>query len=253
MGLLKTAFQLTYEISPVILTGGIAQNIPGGMLPIVSITEAANFITGLLSGGDAFDLDDFFAHFVPLTGADLIKQRIGEYSFANQATAANAVITDPLLVSLKMICPARGSGGGYLSKLATMTALQAALAQHNVSGGTYIIATPSYFYTNCVMLGMKDISSSSTAQPQTEWQFDFKQPLLTLQAANQAQNNQMGKLSSGTQVSADGTGGIGWSSFAPTVNTPPSIVAGSVVGSGQNLGATITAAPLSSSDEAISA
>jgi len=47
---LRTVFRLGYEISPVILTNGIAKLIPGGMLPIVALTEATGLIAGLLQG-----------------------------------------------------------------------------------------------------------------------------------------------------------------------------------------------------------
>lgn len=217
--------------------------MPGGSLPIVSLTEAANFTDGLLSGGSDFlDLDSYFAHFLPVVGGDLIKQKVAEYPFANQAVAANAVITDPLQISLRMICPARGPGG-YANKLATMQALQAAIAQHNVNGGTYTIATPSFYYTNCVMLALRDVSSNPSAQAQTEWQWDFRQPLLTQEQADQAQNNLMSKISGGTQLPMSADGGIPWSGLAPTVGNPASIAAPSIVGAAQNAGGALNAAP----------
>src|SRR5579862_4171588 len=114
-----SVFKLSFEISPIILTGGVAGFIPGGMLPIVAITEALNFADGLLSGGDELSsLDDFFAHFVPLPGATMLEQRIGEYPFANQAVAANATIALPTTISVRMVCPAR-EDSGYATKLAT--------------------------------------------------------------------------------------------------------------------------------------
>lgn len=237
-----TAFQLAFEISPIILTGGLAQNVPGGMLPIVSLTEAANFVTGLLSGGDAFNLDNFFAHFVPTAGATLIDQVIGEYPFANQGVAGNAVITKPLMVSLRMICPANARGG-YISKLATMIALQSAIAQHNVSGGTYTVVTPAALWTDLVMLGLRDVSANSSAQAQTEWQWDFRKPLLTQAQADQAQNNLMSKISGGTAVQADGSGGVSWSGIAQTVGTPPSLAAPGVIPAASSLLGAQTASP----------
>lgn len=213
-----TAFKLSFEISPVILTGGIAQAIPGGMLPIVAITEALNFVDGLLSGGDALSLDDFFAHFVPLPGSTLIDQQIGEYTFANQAVAANATIAQPLQIALRMICPAK-EDLGYAVKLATMTALQATLAQHNSAGGTYTVATPSYFYTNCVMLDLTDGSNQQSKQAQNTYVWRFRRPLLTLQDAQQAQNNLMSQITNGTQIN----GVPAWSGLGPTVGNPASL------------------------------
>src|SRR5262249_27408392 len=153
------------------------------------ITEALNFVGGLLSGGDNLtNLDSFFANFHPLPGSTLLDQKVGTYPFANQAVAANAVIVDPLAISVRMICPAR-EDAGYAIKLATMTALRATLAQHNASGGTYTIATPSFFYTNCLFLKMTDVSDARSHQAQNAWQLDFARPLLTLQDAQQVQNN----------------------------------------------------------------
>ena len=165
MSIIDTAFRLGFEISPVILTGGVATNIgPGGVLPIVSITESINFLTGLLSGGGDLSLDDFFAHFQPLPGSTLAENQIGAYPFANQSVAANAIIAQPLRVSLQMFCPVKSSLG-YAAKLATMSALQAVLAQHNAMGGTYTVATPSYIFTNCILLSLKDVIRQHTCMP----------------------------------------------------------------------------------------
>lgn len=220
----QTAFKLAFQLSPIILTNGIASNIPGGMLPIISLTEALNFTDGLISGANPIDLDNFFANFEPLPGATLIDQEIGHYPFANQAVAANAVIAEPLKVSMRMTCPAREKLG-YAVKLATMIALQTALAQHNGSGGTYTVATPSYFYTNCLMTGMRDVTEGESNQPQYVWELDFEQPLLTLQQAQQAQNSLISKITSGTSIS----GQPAWSGLATTVGQPPSLAASSVI------------------------
>ena len=234
------AFRLSFQLSPIILTGGIASLIPGGMLPILSITEALNFAGGLLSGSSGLDnLDNFFANFQPLPGASMIDQQIGKYPFANQAVAANAVIAQPLTISLRMVCPARDEAG-YALKLATMLALQATLSQHNAQGGTYTIATPSFFDTNCVMTGMRDTSSAQSKQPQNTWQLDFEKPLLTLQDAQNAQNNLMSQISSGTPIS----GIPAWSGLAPTVGNPASLAAPSLIPAASNPVGSGTASPL---------
>ncbi len=210
------AYKLAFEISPITLTGGSAQNIPGGMLPLMSITQAASF-TSLISGGSNVDPDDFFANFYPLPGSSLIEQQIGHYPFANQTVAANAIIVQPLTISMLMRVPVRDPGG-YASKLAQMTSLRDALHQHNISGGTYTIATPSYFYTNCVMApGMHDVSSGDTLQAQIAWRLDFEQPLISLQDAAGAQNLMMSQLTSGVQTNGANFG------LAPTVGIPPSL------------------------------
>jgi hypothetical protein len=224
MSLLRDAFQLSFQLSPIVLTNGIAENIPGGMLPIIALTEAANFVTGLLSGGEIESLDNFFAHYTPMAQATLIDNQVGTYPFANQNVAANAIIGQPLTISLKMICPVK-SDFGYAAKLVTFMALQAALAKHNNSGGTYIIATPSYLYTNCLFLRMSDISSGESAQAQNAWQLDFFQPLLTQEQAQQAQSSLMKKISDGTKID----GNPSWSGLSSSVGSTSGLVAPSVV------------------------
>ena len=215
----EAQFKLNFEISPITLTGGVALNIPGGMLPILSLTQAQSFTTGLISGGSDLGLDDFFAYFYPLPGSSLIDQQIGMYPFANQTVAANAIIVQPLSVSMLMTVPVRDPGG-YQTKLSNMTAVQNTLHQHNTTGGTYTIATPSYFYTNCVMTGMHDISSSDSKQAQIQWKLDFIQPLISLQAAAASQfalNSMMQQLSSGVQTTGVNFG------ITPTIGLPPSL------------------------------
>ena len=217
----QLAFQTAYQLSPIILTGGVAQFVPGGMLPLSAITQALSFATGLLSNTDQGNLDNWLANFWPLPGTSLIEQRIGEYTFANQATAANAVIADPLNVSMRMDISAK-PGIGYATKLAAMMALQSTLVQHNNSGGLYTICTPSFMFLNCVMLGMRDISRRDSKQPQNAWQLDFRKPLVTLSDAQAAQNSLMSKISMG--VPTDGN----LSGLPGTVGVPPSLATPSV-------------------------
>ena len=224
------AYRLSFQLSPIILTGGVAGLIPGGMLPIISITEALNFTEGLLSGSDGLDdLDGFFATFHPLPGSTMIDQVIGTYPFANQATAANAIIRQPLKISYRMLCPAKDDAG-YALKLATMIALQATLAQHNGQGGTYICATPSFFYTDCVMGPMVDVSTAASKQAQNTWQLDFVKPLITLAEAQAAQNNLMSQISAGTPIN----GVPAWSGIAPTTGNPASLAAPSLIPAASN-------------------
>lgn len=214
----QVIWDLAFQKSPIILTNGIASGVPGGMLPIIALTESLNLVTGLLTGENGPTLDNFFANFTPVPGSTLIDQSIAEWPFANQSVAANAVIANPLVVSLRMSCPAR-QRFGYFTRLAIMMALQATLKKHNAAGGTYVLALPTFFYTNCVMLRMSDITGGESAQPQTEWQLDFRKPLLTQDDATEAQNSLMSKLTGGTQISGDPT----WSGLPPTVGDPSSL------------------------------
>lgn len=239
----RTAYQLTYQISPIMLVNGIATFMPGGMLPIISLTESVNFVSGVLSGGGPEDLDSYFAHFQPMSGGKLISQDIATYPLANQAVAANAAITKPLPISLMMVCPAKGDSG-MLVKIATMQMLKATLENHNSQGGTFIVATPAFFYANCVLLDMTDVSAyGETKQPQVRWQLDFTQPLITLQQAQQAQSAAMSKITAGLPTSGALTG------LDPTVNVPPSLATLSVVPAASGPGAAAVAplAPVTSS------
>lgn len=216
------AYRLAFEVSPVILTGGIA-DLMGGMLPLISITEGLNFLTGLLSGGEV-SLDNFFARFKPVAGSSLINNSLGTYPFANQQVAANAIISEPRNVSLAMLCPVR-EAYGYFTKLAIMSALVSALEQHNQAGGTYTISTPSYLYTDCIMTSMKDVTSGESKQVQMAYQMDFVQPLLTEASAQQAQNSLMSKISSGTAIN----GTPSWSGLASAISNPSSLIGTSII------------------------
>jgi hypothetical protein len=223
----SSQFQLSYQISPIILTNGIAERIPGGMLPIISILESRNFNEGLLSGGGNIKPDDFFAQFVPMPGSTLSDQDVATYTFANRAVAANAVIANPLKISLRMICPAREKGG-YALKHSTMLNLKDQLDQHNISGGTYTVATPSYIWADCLLLGVRDLGSD-TKQAQIEWQWDFLQPLLTEKQAAISLNNLMNLLTKATRIN----GTPAWSGLEPTVGFTPSLAGSSVVPAAQ--------------------
>ena len=231
-------FKLAFQISPIILTGGITGSMPGGALPIVALTEAINFPFGILSSGINIELDGFFANFQPLSGMQMISQELGKFPFANQAVAANATITNSRTLSMMMICPARDEAG-YATKLLTMMALKAALTQHNSLGGTYTIITPSMFETNCILKDMRSADNGQSKQVQIMWQLDFERPLLTLEDAAAAQNSLMSKLTAGTQLS----GTPAWSGLPPTVGNASSLASPSLFPVATT-GAGTTTAPL---------
>lgn len=195
-------FKVTYELSPIIFVGGIASNVTGGMIPIISITDSANYDLGLLSSSTDVVLDDFFAYYRPLPGATLEENEYGQYPFGNQTIAANAVIVQPLKVSLLMMCPAR-IDGDYVDKINIFTALKSTIDNHVNLGGLFNVATPSYIYTNCLLNRLQSVDPGGTEQVQYAWQWDFFQPLVTLAGAQAAQNTQMAKISSQTQTSGD--------------------------------------------------
>lgn len=211
------AWKVAFQLSPIIFVNGIAEFL-GGYLPLMAITEAINFPLGLLSGGNDIELDRFFANYEPLPGATLSSQQIGHYPFANQAVAANATIQQPLTVSMKMTVVAQNRFG-YAAKLAIMTAVAEAITYHNTIGGTFIVATPSRIYTNCLFKDMREIGGGGTKQPQTAWQLDFEAPLLTLNQAAQALSNFPRRTESGVIQNGQPT-----YSGLPTSVNPSSLV-----------------------------
>lgn len=230
------AFKLAYQVSPILLTGGLAAGIPGFALPIIAITEAASFFSGILSGPDNIELDNFFANYRPLPGSTLIDNQIGTYPFANQTVAANAIIAQPLRLSMLMQCPARAVLG-YITKLITLTALKQALDQHNQLGGTYTIVTPAYFYTNGILTNMRDVTPGGEGQVQSAYQLDFEFPLLTLETAQSVQNNLMSQITGGSQIS----GQPAWSGVGPTVGNSNSLAMPNLIPAASGLPAANTA------------
>lgn len=222
-GVGTAAWKLAFELSPILLTGGIAGPI-GGILPIIAFTEAINFVGGLLSGTNNIEMDNFFAHFQPLPGSTLINLELGTYPFANQTVAANATIKQPLQLSMLMRCPARDVLG-YAAKLATMTVLQQALAQHSQNGGTYTVCTMSQIYTNGILTALRDVSDPESHQVQNAYQWDFTFPLLTLNDAQSAQSGLMQQLTNATQIN----GTPAWSSVGTAVNAPNALSVSSLV------------------------
>lgn len=234
----RTVWQLSFEASPIILVDGLAAALGvGGMLPIIALTEPISVVNGILTGNFPASLDNLFARFMPMPGSMLINQQIGLYPFANQQVAANAVIEQPLPISMLMYAPVNTTGG-YVTKIATFTLLQAALKQHNLSGGTYTICTPSFIFTNCVMTGMTDVTGGEGKQVQTTWQLDFIRPLITLQAASQALNGLMGQMSKFLPI-------IGNPSYSgASAGSVPSILGMNVNGSLTGAGSAVSSSPL---------
>lgn len=234
----RVGFQLTFQISPIILTGGIAKQL-GGALPIVALTESALFgaaaaantlrsggISGLLNSAFASTtLDKFFANYKPVPGGKIINNLTALYPFANQSVAANAVIFQPLPISMMMTCPAGDSTGGYLGKAIIMQSLQASLTQHIIAGGLFTVITPVFIWPNCVLTGMTDVTGGASAQVQYEWQLDFSQPLVTAQQAQKAQNGLMQTITNGTPITSTPS----WSVAGLGVGNPFNMVANSLV------------------------
>jgi hypothetical protein len=179
------------------------------MMPLLAFTDSVAFGANLLGAQD-YNMDNAFAMFqVMPANSNLIEQTIGQYPFANNTVAANAIIKQPINVSMLMLTPMRGPNA-WSVKMATITALKASLDNHNNAGGTYTVVTPSFVFTDMVMLEFSDISMGQNPLPQNAWRLTFHKPLISLADAATAQSNLMSKLSAGTQT--DG-GNVGASSI----------------------------------------
>lgn len=206
---LGQAFRLAFEVSPIILVDGIASDIPGGVMPIAVLTEGLSVIDGLLHGEIGKGPT---AHFTPMAGTTLIQQDIGNLNFYNQVTAANDVVRKPNRVLMQMLRPASTQDGGYATKGMTFSALKLALDMHNQQGGCYTVMTPSFIFTQCLLRTLTDTSgfSEQNKQVQYSWQFEFEQPLITLEQVNSVLGGLMSKFDSGTP-SPDG---LSWSGIS---------------------------------------
>ena len=213
----QAQYKLNYEISPIILTGGIASKFIGGMLPLLALTQSLDF-ENLLSGG-SLDLDNAFGYFYPLPGTTLADNQIGNYPFANQQVAANAIIAQPLACEMLMRCPCRNEND-YIIKTAVMTSVQQALKSHNILGGTYTVATPAFAFTNCILRNLGDVSGGESLQAQMAWKWSFIKPLVTLQDATIAYNALMSQLVAGVQSTGDLTGAVANVGSTTSITTP---------------------------------
>ena len=217
------SFQRYFEIAPIWLEGGIAQNLPNKIMSILQLTE-----------GDARviypNANDYFAHFKVISGGTLEDWSIAEYPFASLAMAANAVLQNPLKVSLMMYCPAQASTqsnnyrNNYFAKGSTLTSLKFAIDDHVSSGGTFVINTPSFVYGNALLTSLRDISVASDKQVQYMWQWDFTCPLITQSQTEAVYNNLYEKISQGLPVqSSDGSipqSGVSSQTNLANINTP---------------------------------
>jgi hypothetical protein len=179
-------------------------------------------------------LDNAFGAFNVLAGGSLIQQTVAKYPFANQSYAANAILRDPLHVSLIWDTPMRGTDA-WGKKLTVMQSVKQRLDTHNNNGGTYIVVTPAYVYDNMVMLSLTDASRGSSNLPQNAWRFDFERPLVVLQELRRAQSALMSKLTNGVLTDGAWSGsaaGLGSITAQPNMNSGPNAPIPSMTASG---------------------
>lgn len=197
-----SAYQVSYQISPIILVGGIAG---AGALPIVSVLNSQNYNLGILSSSNPQQIEELFGQFKLLSGGSLLKNEVATFPLASMAVAANALISDALSISLEMQVPAGNIT--LANRQAVMTGLKSTLDSHTALGGWYNVATPAYIYQGCLLTQLVDVSDDEPGmQSQVKWRWDFYQPLITAAQAQAAQNQAMAKITGQTQNSGDPPG-----------------------------------------------
>jgi hypothetical protein len=242
----RNAFTLGYQRSPIIFVGGIASQMPGALLPVISISQSQNFDQGVTGGSASLNDDTSLFEFMPMPGGTLAEFQLGTYPFANQTVAANAIIAEPLKIALLMYAPVRPGNGGYDQRQNVFTALQSAVLQHASLGGVYNVATPAFIYTNCALAALRDVSEGDPAKPQDRWVWEFVQPLLTLQQAAQAQGAYLTKTGQGLQQTPNADGTLSWSGAQQTVGAPATLAGAAVVPAATPLPGAAATGPTSS-------
>ena len=213
----QNVFTIGFEITPIFLVGGVVSQFNVGFLPIVVLTEAVNLLNGLVTGTGVTltDYAQYFAHFKPMPGGNLLNLQYGEYPFANLQIAANAAIFNPLRVSLIMQAPAKSSGA-YVTKLATFTAIQYVIKQHALLGGYYVVATPAFIYTGMLLTELADITDYSNPKVQETWRWDFYQPLISQNSSGGVLSTLLQNITNGNPINGQpATSGI-----ANAINNP---------------------------------
>jgi hypothetical protein len=189
----QTTFQQLYELSPIWLVNGIAGPEPQ---PITKYTE---------NGATPATPDDYFAHFRPLPGSSIEMWETANYPLAALTVAANAVVQQPLNISLLMTCPAKPYTNNYLAKQTTMSALKSTLDNHILQGGWFIVYTPAYAYNGALLTSLRDVSTADFKQVQMAYQWDFVVPLIFEEQAQVIQSTLMNKATLGLPVQGQPT------------------------------------------------
>lgn len=206
-------FRRQYQLAPILLVGGIAANAPNGQQTILSITEGSDDVN------HGNDLSAYFAHFEPMPGGTLLDFSPAEYPLASMAMAANAMLQQPLRISMKMLCPARTDQNNYEALQANISGIQQLLTAHVQAGGTFTVATPATIYDNCLLVSFRDVTNAGDKKVQQAYQLDFVQPLVATATAEAVYNNLYSKMNGGLPVSN------------PPTNSGPSAAIGSATNS----------------------
>lgn len=241
-------FQNTFQIAPIYLVAGIAgqgqtsidtilnplaSGVTYGGTGSASTGSGATTVAGASissSSGSSSASTDVFGVFTVLPGGTLIDNEIAHYPLANQATAANAVITNPLRISVEMLAPAY-EAIPFSLKRTIFTALKSTLDQHTALGGYYMVYTPAFTYNDCLLETLVDASEDERGgQPQVRWVWTFEQPLITVQQSQAAQAQAAARITNGNYNSGDPPGSN------QTVTSPSSVANQVVIPSPSYLG-----------------
>lgn len=192
----QAIFQRNYQISPIFFVNGIAGD------------GNSSSISSYLQNGDApSSLDNYFANFKPLAGGTLEDWGVADYPLAALTVAANAVVQQPLHISMLMVCPVQANAqNNYARKIATISALKASIDNHILTGGWFDVLTPAFFYQGCLLTELKDVTTSDTKQVQLQYQWNFTKPLITEEQAGTVQTTFLNKVTQGFKVSGQSWG-----------------------------------------------
>jgi len=195
LGFVNTAarqrFRMQYEFAPILLKNGIADGYPEKVMSILQLTQQ-----------NGYPLDDtgYFGYFSFVNGGTYMQNTVAQYPFANQYTAANAIVRQPNNISLLMTCPAR-SNMPLDRRQSIFQSLMASLDRHIAMGGMFVVYTPMAIMQNCLLLSARDSSSGENAVLQNGIIFDFQQPqIMTDEDASKATNATMSKINNGEKM-----------------------------------------------------
>jgi len=184
----RNRFKMQYEYAPILLKNGIADGYPEKVMSILQLTQQ-----------NGYPLDDtgYFGYFSFVNGGTFMQNSVAQYPFANQYTAANAIIRQPNNISLLMTCPARANMP-LDRRQSIFQSLMSSLDRHIALGGMFVIYTPMAIMDNCLLLSGRDASSGDNAMLQNGIIFDFQQPqIMTEEDAQKATNSTMSKINNG--------------------------------------------------------
>ena len=234
-------FQHQYSVTPIYLVSGIAGQGELSLDTILNPLASGAGYKGASSQGIYSYIN--FGVFSVLPGGMLIENEIAHYPLANQAVAANAVITNPLRISLDMVAPAYDEIPFSL-KQTIFTALKSVLDQHTALGGYYTVYTPAYIYNNCLLESLVDGSDYEPGgQPQVRWIWNFEQPLLTVQQGQAAQSQAAARITNANYNAGNPPGSTQVSTSSDSLGNQKVVSSASNVG---NVGSVPTPANLSS-------